>query len=76
MRQKSAVETRLASLALPVLVLQEHSARYEGAEAMDQQEKDALERLSAQGVSKEHVALNDADDFDVFLLSQIGKVRL
>ncbi len=43
---------------------------------MDQQEKDALERLSAQGVSKEHVALNDADDFDVFLLSQIGKVRL
>src|SRR5258708_8372330 len=67
-RHKSAAETRRASLELLVLVQQEHSARYKGAEAMDQQDKDALERATDRGASKEHLTISDEDDFDLILL--------
>src|SRR2546428_2323457 len=35
---------------------------------MEQQEKDALERTTDQGASKEHLAISDEDDFDLVLL--------
>jgi amino acid transporter len=51
---------------------------------MEQQEKDALERTTDQGASKEHLAISDEDDFDLVLLgpmeerrgSEPGNVRL
>src|SRR5712692_6846772 len=66
-----------------VLVQQEHSARYKGAEAMDQQDN-ALERTTDRGASKEHLTISDEDDFDLILLgpmeerpgSMPGNVRI
>jgi len=40
---------------------------------MDQQDKDVHQRTSDRGAPKEHVALNDTDDFDVLLLG--GRVE-
>src|SRR5229473_6314289 len=50
-----------------VLVQQEHSARYKGVEAMDQQDN-ALEHTTDRGASKEHLTISDEDDFDLILL--------
>src|SRR5205809_130303 len=43
---------------------------YKGAEAMDQQDEDALERTTDRGASKEHLAISDEDDFDLIPLGR------
>src|SRR6266700_4916037 len=53
-----------------VLVHKDNSASYKGAEAMDQQDQDALERTTDRDASKEHLAISDEDDFDLILLGR------
>jgi amino acid transporter len=42
---------------------------------MDQLDRDALDRSSAQGIPKEHGALSDADDFDVILPGHVEELQ-
>src|SRR5438034_2703056 len=58
-----------------VLVHKENSARYKGAEVMDQQDQDALERTTDRDATKEHLAISDEDDFDLILLGQMEELR-
>src|SRR6266480_5376279 len=58
-----------------VLVHKENSARYKGAEVMDQQDQDALERTTDQDASKEHLAISDEDDFDLILLGRMEELQ-
>src|SRR6266568_1416716 len=58
-----------------VLVHKDNSASYKGAEAMDQQDQDALERTTDRDATKEHLAISDEDDFDLILFGQREELR-
>src|SRR6266702_6708185 len=60
---------------MPSLSIDRSKARYKGAEAMDQQDRDALERTTDQDASKEHLAISDEDDFDLILLGSREEIR-
>src|SRR6266516_1329435 len=60
---------------MPSLSIDRSKARYKGAEAMDQQDQDALERTTDQDASKEHLAISDEDDFDWILLGSREEIR-
>src|SRR5437773_5198921 len=60
---------------MPSLSIDRSKARYKGAEAMDQQDQDALERTTDKDASKEHLAISDEDDFDLILLGQMEELR-
>src|SRR5438128_12608623 len=42
---------------------------------MERQDKDALERTTDPGASKEHLTISDEDDFDLILLGQREELR-
>jgi amino acid transporter len=58
-----------------VIFLVGYTPGYKGAEAMDQQDKDALERTIDHSAPKEHRAISAEDDFDVILLGRREELR-